>query len=74
LQTIQATPHVYPTSFSGVGIPAYKAVLIDAAGTLLVPTERTADVYLRYGTKYGVKLSENEVLNRFRRCVLCESL
>eukprot|EP00775_Hariotina_reticulata_P008237 gene8237-8427_t len=49
-----------------MGIPAYKAVLIDAAGTLLVPTERTADVYLRYGTKYGVKLSEDEVLDRFR--------
>lgn len=36
------------------------------SGTLLVPRERTADVYLRYGSKYGVTLSEAEVLERFR--------
>lgn len=50
-----------------IGLPAYKAVLVDAAGTLLIPTERMADVYLRYASKYGVKLTENEVLERFRR-------
>lgn len=44
----------------------WKAVLVDAAGTLLIPRERTADVYLRYGQKYGVKLPEQEVLERFR--------
>jgi hypothetical protein len=36
-------------------------------GTLLIPRERTADVYLRYGAKYGVTLTEAEVLERFRR-------
>lgn len=35
-------------------------------GTLLIPRERTADVYLRYASKYGVTLSEQEVLERFR--------
>jgi hypothetical protein len=35
-------------------------------GTLLIPRERTADVYLRYGAKYGVTLTEAEVLERFR--------
>lgn len=36
-------------------------------GTLLVPRERTADVYLRYASKYGCTLTEHEVLERFRR-------
>lgn len=44
----------------------WKAVLVDAAGTLLVPRERTADVYLRYGSKYGCTLTEREILERFR--------
>jgi hypothetical protein len=41
--------------------------LVLCAGTLLVPRERTADVYLRYGAKYGVTLTEQQVLERFRR-------
>jgi hypothetical protein len=49
--------------------PAFKGVLIDAAGTLLVPSESSADVYLRYARQYGVTLSEKEVLQRYRRCV-----
>lgn len=44
-----------------------RAVLLDAAGTLLVPSESTAGVYLRYASKYGVRLTEQEVLARFRR-------
>jgi hypothetical protein len=47
--------------------PQIKALLIDAAGTLLIPSERCADVYLRYGKKYGCNLSEPEILRRFRR-------
>jgi len=46
--------------------PQVKALLIDAAGTLLIPSERCADVYLRYGRKYGCDLSEPEILQRFR--------
>lgn len=45
----------------------YKAALIDAAGTLLQPSEPAALVYLRAAAKYGVVLSEREVLHRFRR-------
>ena len=47
--------------------PLFKGVLIDAAGTLLVPSERSANVYLRYAQQYGVTLSEDEVLRRYRR-------
>ncbi len=47
--------------------PAFKAVLVDAAGTLLIPSEPAAQVYLRYASKYGVTLSEQEVLHRFRK-------
>lgn len=45
----------------------YRAVLIDAAGTLIVPTEPTAEVLLRYARPHGCSLSEREVLDRFRR-------
>jgi hypothetical protein len=64
---VQVAAAAMPHSWLSLSMPAYKAVLVDAAGTLLVPTERTADVYLRYASKYGVQLSENEVLQRFRR-------
>lgn len=67
LQPIQ--PHHPATTPSWVlhAMPRYRAVLIDAAGTLLVPSENTAEVYLRYGRKYGVELKTNDVLQRFRR-------
>lgn len=58
-------PQMQP-SWLALALPQYKAVLIDAAGTLVLPTERTAEVYLRYGRAYGVSLSEEEVLQRFR--------
>lgn len=44
----------------------FKAVLVDAAGTLLMPSERTAGVYLRFASRYGCVLSEQQVLERFR--------
>lgn len=47
--------------------PIFKALLVDAAGTLLIPSEPAAEVYLRYGRKHGVMLSEGEVLERFRK-------
>lgn len=63
---VQAGPQAVPSWVLHTMAPQIKALLIDAAGTLLVPTERTADVYLRYARKYGVKLTEQEVLQRFR--------
>ncbi|WIA10592.1 hypothetical protein OEZ85_010775 [Tetradesmus obliquus] len=66
LQLQQVAAAAMPRSWLSLSRPAYKAVLVDAAGTLLVPSERTADVYLRYASKYGVDLSEQEVLQRFR--------
>ena len=69
----------------------YRALLVDAAGTLLIPSEPAAEVvpgvclcfcmalatlalkalqlqvYLRFGGKYGVKFTAEEVLTRFRR-------
>ena len=47
--------------------PPYRAVLIDAAGTLLLPSEPAADVLLRFARPHGCQLSEWEVLQRFRR-------
>uniref|UniRef100_A0A0E0LPB2 Haloacid dehalogenase-like hydrolase domain-containing protein 3 n=1 Tax=Oryza punctata TaxID=4537 RepID=A0A0E0LPB2_ORYPU len=45
----------------------HKAILVDAAGTLLAPTEPMAQVYRTIGEKYGVNYSEDEILMRYRR-------
>lgn len=45
---------------------AYKALLVDAAGTLIVPAQPAAKVYQDVGKKYGVRWSEIEILNRYR--------
>ncbi|MCO5575737.1 hypothetical protein L7F22_029540 [Adiantum nelumboides] len=45
---------------------AYKALLVDAAGTLIVPSEPAAKVYYSMGIKYGVQWSEPEILKRYR--------
>ncbi|EFJ39299.1 hypothetical protein VOLCADRAFT_84971 [Volvox carteri f. nagariensis] len=47
--------------------PCYRAVLVDAAGTFLVPSEPVSAVYLRYARPYGCHLNDEEVLARFRR-------
>lgn len=45
----------------------HKGLLVDAAGTLLVPSRPMAQIYREIGEKYGVKYSEAEILNRYRR-------
>lgn len=47
--------------------PTFEALFVDACGTLLTPAEPAAEVYLRYGAAYGVRLSEEEILARYRR-------
>ncbi|GAX73764.1 hypothetical protein CEUSTIGMA_g1215.t1 [Chlamydomonas eustigma] len=42
-------------------------MLIDAAGTLCVPSESTAAVYKRFGVPFGVTMSEHDILQRFRQ-------
>ncbi|KAL2895884.1 Haloacid dehalogenase-like hydrolase domain-containing protein 3 [Bienertia sinuspersici] len=44
----------------------HKALFVDAVGTLLVPAQPTAQIYREIGEKYGVKYSEDEILNRYR--------
>ncbi|CAL5229453.1 g12778 [Coccomyxa viridis] len=44
-----------------------KALLVDAAGTLISPSEPVAQVYLDYARDYGCTLTEKEVLQNFRR-------
>ncbi|EPS70560.1 hypothetical protein M569_04202, partial [Genlisea aurea] len=45
----------------------HKALLVDVAGTLLVPSQPMAQIYRQIGAKYGVNYSECEILNRYRR-------
>ncbi|KAF0899055.1 hypothetical protein E2562_012908 [Oryza meyeriana var. granulata] len=45
----------------------HKAILVDAAGTLLAPTKPMAQVYRPIGEKYGVKYSEDKILMRYKR-------
>lgn len=44
----------------------HKALLVDAVGTLLVPSQPMAQIYRKIGEKYGVAYSEDEILNRYR--------
>lgn len=47
--------------------PMHKGLLLDAAGTLLSPSEPAAEVYLRFAKAYGCTLTEHQILQRFRR-------
>lgn len=55
---------------SVIGSPSHRAshraLLLDAAGTLLKPSEPAARVYKRFGSKYGVSVGEAEILSRYR--------
>ncbi|XP_026658247.1 haloacid dehalogenase-like hydrolase domain-containing protein 3 [Phoenix dactylifera] len=44
----------------------HKAVLVDAVGTLVVPSQPMAQIYRNLGEKYGVQYSEDEILSRYR--------
>ncbi|KAJ7521373.1 hypothetical protein O6H91_19G050900 [Diphasiastrum complanatum] len=44
----------------------HKALLVDAAGTLLVPSQPAAKIYQLIGEKYGVTYSQHEILARYR--------
>ncbi|KAJ6852499.1 rhythmically expressed protein isoform X1 [Iris pallida] len=44
----------------------HKAVLVDAVGTLVVPSQPMAQIYKTIGEKYGVEYSEKEILDRYR--------
>lgn len=45
----------------------HKALLVDAVGTLVIPSQPMAQIYRQIGEKYGVEYSEEEILNRYRR-------
>lgn len=44
----------------------HRALLVDAVGTLLAPSQPMAQIYRKIGEKYGVVYSEDEILNRYR--------
>lgn len=44
----------------------HKALLVDAVGTLLIPSQPMAQIYREIGEKYGVAYTESEILNRYR--------
>lgn len=47
--------------------PTFEALFVDAAGTLLHPSESMVDVYVRYGKPFGLSLPDEEILQRYRR-------
>lgn len=51
---------------SRYGDITHKALLVDAVGTLFVPSQPMAQIYRQFGEKYGVQFSEDEILNRYR--------
>uniref|UniRef100_A0A6N2LN69 Haloacid dehalogenase-like hydrolase domain-containing protein 3 n=1 Tax=Salix viminalis TaxID=40686 RepID=A0A6N2LN69_SALVM len=44
----------------------HKALLVDAVGTLVAPSQPMAQIYRQMGEKYGVEYSEDEILRRYR--------
>ncbi|KAK4796348.1 hypothetical protein SAY86_028674 [Trapa natans] len=44
----------------------HRALLVDAVGTLVVPSQPMAQIYRQIGEKYGVEYSEDEILLRYR--------
>lgn len=44
----------------------HKALLVDAVGTLVLPSQPAAQIYRNIGLKYGVSYSEDEILSRYR--------
>ncbi|XP_060177399.1 uncharacterized protein LOC132607448 isoform X1 [Lycium barbarum] len=44
----------------------HKALLVDAVGTLVIPSQPMAQIYRQIGEKYGVDYSEAEILKRYR--------
>ncbi|CAI5985713.1 unnamed protein product [Closterium sp. NIES-64] len=48
----------------------HRALLVDAAGTLVEPSEPVTKVYADLGRKYGVKYSEDEILQRYRHAYI----
>ena len=46
--------------------PQLRALLLDAAGTLLSPSEPAALVIQRHAKPYGCRLSELQILQNFR--------
>ena len=59
MKTIAAVDHM----------PPIRALLVDAAGTLVSTSEEDSAVYQRFGRPYGVQLSEQEILHRFKTYV-----
>jgi REG-2-like HAD superfamily hydrolase len=51
---------------SRYGEITHKALLVDAVGTLLIPSQPMAQIYREIGEKYGVAYTESEILNRYR--------
>ncbi|KAI4386558.1 hypothetical protein MLD38_004484 [Melastoma candidum] len=49
------------------GVLTHKALMVDAVGTLVLPSQPMAQIYREIGEKYGVEYSEDEILNRYRR-------
>jgi REG-2-like HAD superfamily hydrolase len=51
---------------SRYGEITHKALLVDAVGTLFIPSQPMAQIYREIGEKYGVAYTESEILNRYR--------
>ncbi|KAH7288412.1 hypothetical protein KP509_31G025900 [Ceratopteris richardii] len=45
---------------------SYQALFVDAAGTLIEASQSTQQVYREIGLKYGVKLSEDEIADKYK--------
>lgn len=64
--TKEGLPDQSPPVSMGTG-KKYKALLVDAGGTLIQPAKPIEETYAAYGDKYGVSLSTKDIKAGFKR-------
>lgn len=57
---------VYSTAPESHSHPLFKALFVDAAGTLLYPAQPVTQIYQRYALKHGLQLTESRILSGYR--------
>ena len=59
--------HSPPLSLAQFAKPTFHALFVDAAGTLIYPSEDTATVYSRYAQPYGLTRTPEQILSSYRK-------
>ena len=64
--TMQQCRAVHASVEIGSRLPRFKALFVDAAGTLLYPAQPVTQIYQRFAKRHGVAVSESQILSGYR--------